>query len=103
MLHFVAPFVAPWIAISYQRARRCSTVAPCRRGEATPLPWKALPKRALGGAICRAVAVSVAFSIHLASHGAEPLRLAGEPAELSIHEVSDRTIRIELAPLDERG
>src|SRR6266481_498568 len=29
MLHFVAPFVAPWIAVLYKRARQCSTVAPC--------------------------------------------------------------------------
>ena len=49
------------------------------------------------------VAVSIAFSLHLASQGAEPLRLAGEPAELSIHEISERMIRIELAPLDERA
>jgi alpha-glucosidase (family GH31 glycosyl hydrolase) len=48
------------------------------------------------------VAVSVAFSLHLASQAAE-LRLAGEPAELSIHEISERMIRIELAPLDGRG
>src|SRR5712672_1459250 len=33
MLHFVAPCVAPWIAILYKRASRCSTVAPCT-------PWK---------------------------------------------------------------
>ena len=32
MLHFVAPFVAPWIIISYKRARQCSTVAPCTPG-----------------------------------------------------------------------
>src|SRR5580765_5638598 len=36
MLHFVAPFVAPWIPISYKRAWQCSTVAPCRGGEPTP-------------------------------------------------------------------
>jgi alpha-glucosidase/alpha-D-xyloside xylohydrolase len=49
------------------------------------------------------VAVSVAFSLQLASQAAESLRRAGEPAELSIQEISERTIRIELAPLDERG
>jgi alpha-glucosidase/alpha-D-xyloside xylohydrolase len=47
-------------------------------------------------------AVAIALSLQLVSH-AESLRLAGEPAELSIQEISDRTIRIELAPLDERG
>src|SRR5689334_11481931 len=36
MLHCVAPFVAPWIRISYKRAWQCSTVAPCRGGAATP-------------------------------------------------------------------
>jgi hypothetical protein len=36
MLRFVAPFVAPSIAISYKRARQCSTVAPCKGGEACP-------------------------------------------------------------------
>jgi alpha-glucosidase/alpha-D-xyloside xylohydrolase len=50
-----------------------------------------------------AVAVSVAFSFHLASQAAESLRLAGGSAELSIQEISERTIRIELAPLDEGG
>jgi alpha-glucosidase (family GH31 glycosyl hydrolase) len=50
-----------------------------------------------------AIAVWVAFSLNLASHAAESLRLADEPAELSIHQVSERTIRVELAPLDERG
>src|SRR5882672_2503713 len=34
-LRNVAPFVAPWIAISYKRARQCSSVAPCTGGEAT--------------------------------------------------------------------
>jgi alpha-glucosidase (family GH31 glycosyl hydrolase) len=47
--------------------------------------------------------VSIAFSLHLASNAAETLRLAGEPAELSIQEISERTIRIELAQLDDRG
>ena len=37
MLHFVAPFVAPWIAISYKRARHCSTVAHCRGVRLLPL------------------------------------------------------------------
>src|SRR4051812_27249283 len=32
MLHFVAPYVALWIAISYKRANECSTVAPCTGG-----------------------------------------------------------------------
>src|SRR5262245_14801123 len=50
-----------------------------------------------------AAAVSIAFSLTLTSNAAESLHLAGEPAELSIHEVSERMIRIELAPLDERG
>jgi alpha-glucosidase (family GH31 glycosyl hydrolase) len=49
------------------------------------------------------VVVSIAFLFDLTSKAAEPLRFAGEPAELSIHEVSERTIRIELAPLDDRG
>src|SRR5580765_1719591 len=39
MLHLVAPCVALWIAFSHKRARRCSTVAPCTGGEATPTPF----------------------------------------------------------------
>src|SRR6266850_7207644 len=38
MLHFVAPFVAPQTSISHQRARQCSTVAPCTRGKGIPYP-----------------------------------------------------------------
>src|SRR5690348_10511996 len=49
------------------------------------------------------VALSITFSLCLASLAAETLRLGGEPAELSIQEISERTIRIELRPLDERG
>src|SRR5882672_6908520 len=37
MLHFVAPFVAPWISVLYKQAGRCSTVAPCKGGEPTPI------------------------------------------------------------------
>jgi alpha-glucosidase (family GH31 glycosyl hydrolase) len=43
------------------------------------------------------------FLLVFTSQAVEPLRFAGEPAELSIQEISERTIRIELAPLDERG
>src|SRR5262245_36235157 len=35
------------------------------------------------------VAVSVSIALELASNAAESLRLAREPAELSIHEISD--------------
>lgn len=37
----------------------------------------------------------------LRSQGAESLRFAGEPIELSVCEISERTIRVELSPLDE--
>jgi alpha-glucosidase/alpha-D-xyloside xylohydrolase len=42
-------------------------------------------------------------ALTFASQAAESLHLAGEAAELSIQEVSERTIRIELTPLNERG
>ncbi len=35
VLRFVAPFVAPWIAIPYKRARQCSTVAAYSGGGTT--------------------------------------------------------------------
>ncbi len=43
------------------------------------------------------------FSLSLASPSAEPLRFAGTPSELAIEQVSERTVRIELSPVDEKG
>src|SRR4051812_11014103 len=45
----------------------------------------------------------IVLSIALASRAAEPLHFAGQPAELAIEEVSERMVRIELSPLDEKG
>jgi alpha-glucosidase/alpha-D-xyloside xylohydrolase len=43
------------------------------------------------------------FSFNFVSPAADPLRFAGEPAELAIEQVSERMVRIELSPLDEKG
>jgi alpha-glucosidase (family GH31 glycosyl hydrolase) len=43
------------------------------------------------------------FSLTLASRGAESLWYAGEPTELAIGQVSERTLRVELSSLDEKG
>lgn len=48
-------------------------------------------------------AVVCAFLHVLGSRAGEPLRFASEPAELAIEQVSERTLRIELSPLDEKG
>jgi alpha-glucosidase (family GH31 glycosyl hydrolase) len=40
--------------------------------------------------------------IHCATAVATPISFAGTPAELAISEVSDRTVRIQLSPLDEQ-
>ena len=41
--------------------------------------------------------------IALAAQAGSPIRFAGSPAELVISEVSERTVRIELSPLDGQG
>jgi alpha-glucosidase (family GH31 glycosyl hydrolase) len=56
--------------------------------------------RGKAAVLCRC---QIILLLTLGSQAAETLRFGGEPAELRIDEVSERTIRIELAPLDERG
>src|SRR5437764_14007059 len=49
------------------------------------------------------LALLSAFLLHPATAWADAIRYGGASAELSISEVSDRTVRIVLAPLDEQG
>jgi alpha-glucosidase/alpha-D-xyloside xylohydrolase len=68
--------------------------------------WRVVP-RSFPSARFWSVAVLARFLlacvVSFRTQAAEPLHFAGESAELTIGEVSERTIRIEVAPLDERG
>jgi hypothetical protein len=70
--------------------RRCRVLS---RATQSARSWSA-------AVLCRFQLIAI---LTFASNAAESLQLAGEPVELSIHGISDRMIRIELAPLDERG
>ena len=53
----------------------------------------------------RSIALALVSALLLcpATALADPIRYAGADAELSISEVSDRTVRIVLTPLDDKG
>jgi len=65
----------------------------------TRLEMRGVIKNA-GHILCRC---QVIFIFSIASQAAEPLRFDGESTELAIREVNERTIRIELSPLDQQG
>jgi alpha-glucosidase/alpha-D-xyloside xylohydrolase len=55
------------------------------------------------GLLLTLLAYGAVSSPHPALAGPAPIRFAGQNAELALSEVSERTLRIELAPLDEQG
>jgi len=58
--------------------------------------------RRVNSARCRLVCVLV-LVLHQVGASAAPIQFAGRKAELVISEVSERTLRLELSPLDENG